>query len=126
MAVIGECIEHDSFIAPNGYGMTYDIRLKRTSGAHRIAYERAHGPTDLVIDHLCGNKRCINVDHLEAVTNAENTRRGKSAKLDYGKVSRIKKLYKSGKITQTKLANMFGVGQDQISRIINDKRWRIA
>jgi hypothetical protein len=32
----------------------------------------------LVIDHLCSVRRCCNPDHLEAVTNAENTRRGES------------------------------------------------
>lgn len=30
----------------------------------------------LVIDHLCRNPACINTDHLEPVTQAENVRRG--------------------------------------------------
>jgi hypothetical protein len=46
--------------------------------AHRVAYERAHGllPKGLVIDHLCRNKACVNVEHLEAVTQRENQLRG--------------------------------------------------
>lgn len=92
--------------------------------AHRWFYERKYGkiPEGKVIDHLCRNKSCVNTEHLEAVTIKENVRRGSSAKLDYRKVSEIKRLYKNGTI-QTAIATMFGVGQDQISRIVNGRRW---
>lgn len=62
------------------YGQLRDTG--KTKRAHRVFYERAKGPIPkgLVIDHLCRNKRCVNPDHLEAVTQGENCRRGLSCK----------------------------------------------
>lgn len=47
--------------------------------AHRLAYEDAFGPIPegLTVDHTCKVKRCVNPDHLEAVTRAENVRRSR-------------------------------------------------
>lgn len=44
---------------------------------HRAAYELlvAGIPAGLTIDHLCFNRICVNTDHMEVVTNAENNRR---------------------------------------------------
>lgn len=63
-----------------GYGQFIVMRGHRgyPRQAHRIAWELLRGPIpdDLVIDHRCRTRACVNPDHLEPVTNKENILRG--------------------------------------------------
>jgi hypothetical protein len=73
----GICWEWTGRTNSEGYG---HFRLEGTPGpiamAHRFAWESLVGPiTEETLDHLCLNKRCVNPDHLEPVSRAENTRR---------------------------------------------------
>lgn len=49
--------------------------------AHRLSYESFRGPipSGLELDHVCRFKLCVNPDHLEPVTRAENMRRRSEA-----------------------------------------------
>ena len=51
--------------------------------AHRLMYEVVKGPipNGLTIDHLCRVRNCCNPDHLEAVTQSENVKRGTGIKI---------------------------------------------
>lgn len=108
----------------NNYGYAGFWYQKKHRLVHRVLYELNVGviPENMTLDHLCRNRSCVNFLHLEPVSIAENVRRGSLTKLNVDKVAEIKSLYKKG-LTQTKISKLFGVGQDQISRIINGKRW---
>lgn len=59
-----------------GYGVVWhDGKLRL---AHRVAWLLGTGkwPTEgLVLDHLCNNKACVNLAHLQEVPNHVNLRR---------------------------------------------------
>lgn len=57
-----------------GYG---SVSFADTSSAHRMAWVLSRGkiPDGLELDHLCRVRRCVNPEHLEPVTHAENMRR---------------------------------------------------
>lgn len=69
------CIEWTGALNDMGYGNIG--RGGRTFHTHRYAYTLIIGPVPegLVLDHLCGNRCCVNVAHLEPVTQAVNVRR---------------------------------------------------
>jgi hypothetical protein len=62
-----------------GYGMFNDGNGMKY--AHRLMWVAAHGaiPSNLVIDHLCRNRGCVNPSHMELVTRGENVLRGVGA-----------------------------------------------
>lgn len=62
----------------NGYAVVSYQGKNRL--AHRLAYTifRRPIPDGLQIDHLCGNRACVNPDHLEPVTARANTLRSEA------------------------------------------------
>lgn len=75
-----DCWVWTGSVSKAGYGRICisDNGSKRTRSAHRVSYETFKGeiPEGLTIDHLCKNRKCINPNHLEAVTIKENVHRG--------------------------------------------------
>jgi hypothetical protein len=69
----------NGYLDKDGYGQ-YWLNNKNVR-AHRIVYESivSQIPKDLVIDHLCRIRHCVNPDHLEVVTPLENMMRGQNS-----------------------------------------------
>lgn len=60
------------------YGQTSyndpDAATRRPIRTHRLSYLVFNGPlvSDLVVDHMCRHKACVNPEHLRQVTQSEN------------------------------------------------------
>lgn len=78
---MSDCIIWTGAVQSSGYGSVTNGR-GGSMLAHRKAWEDANGPIpgDLTVDHLCAEKLCQNVDHMELVTRAENNRRALAAR----------------------------------------------
>jgi hypothetical protein len=70
------CMNWEGATNGRGYGQ---LQVNRKNlYAHRLSYTLMVGPipNDLVLDHLCRNRRCCNPLHLEPVTVSTNAVRG--------------------------------------------------
>lgn len=117
------------------YGeVTLDGKPMRASRAMCLM---AHGkpPTEKPeAAHSCGNAICANPRHLRWASPAENTsdkwahgtmlvgEQCNGAKLTTAEILKIRRL--SGRLTQKKIGERFGVSQPNISAIVNQKRWK--
>jgi hypothetical protein len=108
----------------NGYAIAYVPEFRKHRMMHILFYERKYGlvPDGLELDHLCRVRRCINPDHLEPVTHAENGRRGLIAKLTRDDVEEIKRRWAAGE-TKRGLAREFGCTDTNIRIIVAGKSW---
>ena len=66
------CVEAVGSLSSSGYVNAWNGET--VVNAHRMAWIDEVGdiPNGLVIDHLCENKRCVNVTHMELTTIGDN------------------------------------------------------
>lgn len=130
------CWEWTAAYGSNGYGQ---FRVGKMGSAHRASYEIHKGdiPAGVCVLHKCDNPKCVNPDHLFLGTKADNaadmnaknrqarqkgSKHGRSKLTDL-QVEEIRELHSLGNYTQRYLGRLFGVSYQQVSRIVNNKRW---
>ena len=122
------CWEFRGAKSPSGYGSMHF--QYRTQAAHRWAYMAWVGPIPEghVVRHKCDNPPCINPDHLETGTHADNSRdmreRGRNnhvRKLNSTDVVDIRWLHCLG-ARQVDIARAFNVSKTAIRKIVTHQR----
>lgn len=126
-------------LAGGGYGaIGIGGRGEGVGRASRVVWEMHHGkiPDGLDIRHMCHNRSCVRIDHLEIGTRADNMRdmtdagrqcRGEDrplSKLTAKSVREIRRIYAGGDATQTQLASRFGVSRSAVGDAINRRTWK--
>lgn len=131
-------------VSPLGYGR-FNVGsgaggARRMILAHRHAWELVKGtiPPGMVVRHKCDVPSCVNPDHIELGTVADNNRdmvergrqargeRNGSAKLTLAQVNEIRAKYAGSDRTQSSLAAEYRVDPSQVSRAVSGKTWSHA
>jgi hypothetical protein len=121
----GDCWMWVGCVSARKYGsFRVGGRDGKTCIAHRVAYELLMGPIPrgTVLDHLCREKLCVNPAHLEPVSQHENIKRAhfkRVIKVRDEDVEEIRARYSAGGITQTELAEEYGVSSRCVSYYVN-------
>jgi len=70
------CLVWQGAVNSKGYPSRGDGTGRGTILAHRAAYEAVHGPLadGLHLHHLCGERRCLEVEHLIALSQRDHNR----------------------------------------------------
>ena len=112
---------------PQGYGQRFVYGSNEQMFAHVAYYKDKYGdiPAGMDLDHTCKNESCVNPDHLEPVTHAENCRRGRATKLTWDDVHEMRALHAAGGWTGKALAQRYGVTPTQVSNILKYRQWAV-
>ncbi len=109
-----------------GRGYGYKFNGTRNVPAHIVYYEQKHGsvPKGLELDHLCRIRNCINPDHVEAVSHAENVRRSPLlTNLTMESAQEIRRLRSSG-MKYTSIAAIMGTTKIAVGFICRGQTWK--
>ncbi len=108
----------------DGYGI---FRIDgRSVRAHIFYYEQKYGPVPdgLELDHKCERRDCVNPDHMEAVTHAENVRRGGRVSYMTMEKAREVRARKAQGQTHKQIAEEMQIGFSLVGQIVTNRCWR--
>jgi hypothetical protein len=107
----------------NGYGQCPSGG--RNHNAHRAVYEELRGPVPngCVLDHKCRNPSCVNPDHMEPISQAENVRRGRKAVLTHDIVREIKRLQSQG-VRSIDISRRLGLNKNTVYAVTCGFNWK--
>ncbi len=121
-----------AFLTKDGY-KRIELRNRETKKVkkffiHRLVYTMYHGeiPKGMTIDHIDNDKTNNHYSNLQLLTPKQNSvkaNRHKRNALSDEQVLKIREIYATSRITQEKLAKMFGVTRSSIYRIVNRKAY---
>jgi hypothetical protein len=98
----------------------------KTCEPHRVIYFCKHGkvPKGMVVRHLCNNKACVSLDHLELGTVRDNALDAKhhASKLTWELVLYIRT--HESHIGTTPLGRKYGVSHKTIEQILKGATWK--
>ncbi|UVX31490.1 HNH endonuclease [Klebsiella phage VLCpiA1e] len=146
MVIDTPCIDHGR----KGMGLGYATAwfkldgVRKSTTKHRIVFYEAHGYMPEVVEHLCNNPRCINVEHLRAGTHKSNaeykhacgrgnieaaTRKGTDngrAKLDDSTVRYLRQMYipNDREWGASAIAKRLSMGVSSTHRMLTGAAWR--
>lgn len=110
-------------VSHNGYARV--MRDGKCQCAHKYFWQVVNGPLAKGhnLDHLCRNRNCIRLDHLEDVTALQNALRGSLTKFPDSTVDRVRDLGKST-MKHRDIGKLVGMSQNHVSAIIRgESRW---
>lgn len=122
-------LENGCFIQLS-HKLTVDGYIQRTSKGkterfHRTMWKHFHGeiPEGYEIDHLCNNRACFNVEHLQCLSKREHSIKSASSRW----AERRQEAFEvwdslDGKITGRKLGEMFGVSRRAANKWV--RKWK--
>jgi hypothetical protein len=139
---LGPCIVTGSHKDKDGYGKRYVPERRNNYAEHRVAYCQHHGLSlkDIkgsIVRHKCDNPGCVNPEHLELGSQADNIRdrdeRGHTArgtqnwnaKLTEEQVMAIRSIYRKRNkhCGAAALAIRYGVSASAIEAIARRETW---
>lgn len=123
-----DCWNWNGFRNPKGYGK---FRYVGGQMAHRFSLEQKLGRRILAgkeVLHSCDNRSCVNPDHLNEGTHAENMREASvrtgfpQARLNADQVKKIRADIE--KMTVADLARTYGVSRAAIRAVRDRRNWK--